>query len=1058
MTLPRLAIRRGVTFAMIYLMVLGFGVFSLSRLKLSLLPDVEFPIAIVMTTYYGAGPFDIETTLTRPIEQSVSAVENVKRISSFSQSNSSLVVLEFNWGTNMDQAQTDIHRAIEFLNDILPDDASKPIVFALDPSQMPILLLGLSSPSIDQAEMRRVAEETLSPRFERIEGVAAADVAGGLVRQIRVDVDPRALASYGLSMNSIIGALGGSNIQIPGGLIRDGRTAFSVRTLGEYQSVDEIRNTIVTNRSGQVIHLSDVANVQDGFREVQGDTRINRQSGLVMILRKQSDANIVQVVDRVLNQIPDIVATTPGNISITTAFNQAEFITQSLSNLSTTAIYAFILTTIVLLVFLRNFQTSLVVAVAIPASVIFTFFVMDLAGVTLNVISMAGLALAIGMLVDNSIVVLENIYRHRELGYSPTDAAEAGTTQVEMAITASTLTTLAIFIPVLFVPGIAGVMFRDMVFAICFALAASLIVALTLVPLLSSRMLTKDRKPKSDVGKTVFNGVGNTLTSIQSLYERALDWSLGHRKTIVGISALAFFSAIGLVFLIGVDFLPKSDEGRINLTIQLQVGTDLPATNEVMRSVEDYVAENISECVRIYTTIGSEGSMGHPGQGLGTNSGTMQIKLVPSAERSRTQFEVQDQIREFLNAIPGIEYVFQEGGAMGGGNAVEVKLFGNDLDQMDHYADRVVRILEAVPGAVDVQKTFKRGTPELRIVLDRARLQAVGLTAGQVTTSISYAIQGMTATRYRDGGDEYDVFVRLGEQYRSSPDQVENLLITTPMGSQVPLRQIADVHRDVSPVTIWRENQSRMVTVTSNISKRDLGGVVKDLQAGLDRIEFPRDITYELGGTAEDQQEAFFYLIIALFAGVILVYMVMASQFESLFDPLVIMMTIPLAFVGVVIALLVTNTTVSVMAIIGMLVLVGIVVNNGIVLVDFTNQLRRQRGLGIQEAAREAGIVRLRPVLITALTTIVGMIPLSLGFGASGEIWAPLARAVIGGLIASTVLTLVVVPVTYVIFESIARHIHNFRNRIRRARGIPEVEYVDRVAKQPVEAAPVSAL
>jgi len=1058
MTLPRLAIRRGVTFTMIYLMVLGFGLFSLSRLKLSLFPDVEFPIAIVMTTYYGAGPFDIETTVTRPIEQAVASVENIKRVSSRSQSNNSLVILEFNWGTDMEQAQTDLRRALEWLGDILPDDASNPLVFAFDPSQMPILFYGMSSPSIDQAEMRRIATETLGPRLERIEGVAAATAVGGLERQIRVEVDPRALASYGLSTSAVIGALSGANVQIPGGTIRDGRTAFSVRTLGEYRSIDEIRNTIVTNRGGQVIHVGDIADVQDSFREVQGDTRINRESGLVLIVRKQSDANTVQVVNRVLEQVPEIIATTPGNISLTPVFNQAEFITLSLSNLSSTAFYAFILTAIVLLIFLRSFQSSLVVAVAIPMSVVFTFFVMDMAGVTLNVISMAGLALAIGMLVDNSIVVLENIYRHRELGYSPNDAAEAGTVQVGMAITASTLTTVVIFLPILFVPGIAGVMFRDMVLSIVFALLASLMVALSLIPLLASRLLTRVHTPHSRIGKAIFDGIGNSLTRLENVYERALDWSLSHRKTIIALSTVAFIGSIGLVQIVGVDFLPKTDEGRIEFTVELQVGSDLPTTFATMKRIEDFVAENVPEAETIYSTIGSEGTMGNVFQGLGTNSGTMQVKLTRIADRSRSQFDIQDQIREFLESVAGIEYSFTEGGAMGSGSAIEVKVYGDDLDLMETYADRVVKALENVRGAVDVQKSFKRGAPELRIELDRARLQAVGLTAGQVTQAISYAIQGVTATQYREGGDEYDVFVRLGEQYRNSPDQVENLLISTPIGAQIPLRQIAKVQRDVSPVSISREDQSRMISVTSNISGRDLGGVVTDMNRELAKIEFPRDITYEIGGTAEDQQESFFYLAIALLAGIVLVYMVMATQFESLFDPFIIMVTIPLAFIGVALALFVTGTSLSVMAMIGMLVLVGIVVNNGIVLVDFTNQLRRHKGMKIRQAAREAGKVRMRPVLMTALTTIVGMIPLSLGVGESGETWAPLARAVIGGLIVSTVLTLVVVPVTYVVWERVARRIHRFRNWTRRLRGLPETEYSDQLTAEPTAPAPISAL
>lgn len=1021
MNLPRMAIRRGVTFGMVFLMVLGFGLFSLSRLRLDLYPDITFPVVIVITQYAGAGPFDMETTVSRPIEQAVSSVENVKHVYSQSRTGVSLVILEFDWGSDMEQAQTDVIRALEWVDDIMPDDAASPLVFAFDPSQMPIIFFGVGSPILDQAQLRRLCVDDIVPRLERIGGVAAADVLGGLERQIRVDIDPRVISSYGLSVGSIVNALRGANLQIPGGTIRDGRTAFSVRTLGEYRSLEEIRGTVVANRGGQAIRLDDVARVEDSFRETAGETRVNQVPGLMLLVRKQSDANTVQVVDRVFDEIPRIVESVPGEVILTPIFDQSQFIKRSLGNLGTTAIVAFFMTIIVLLVFLRNLRSALVVAVAIPMSVIFTFFVMDQAGVTLNIISMAGLALAIGMLVDSSIVVLENIYRHRELGSNRREGAERGTREVGMAITASTLTTLAIFLPMLFVPGIAGVMFRDMVLAICFALFASLMIALTLIPLLASRILARTEIAGNGIRRWIYDAIGNALAALEYRYTIVLSWALSHRKTVVFSALAAFIASFFLIARVGVDFIPQIDEGMIQFEVEHKVGTDLPTTLQTMLAIEDFIAQNVPEAVNIYTTAGAGEGIGAVFSESGTHSGTIQIRLAPLAQRRRSQFEIQDSIREFLGTIPGITYSFEEGGGMGMTSDIQIKLFSNDINRMGTIADEIVREVATVPGAVDVQSSLKQGAPELRIAFDRDRLQAVGLSAGQVSSEISNAILGITATQYREGGEEYDVFVRLEERFRQSPEQLDNLMISTHAGQPIPLRQIADLTREVGPVSISREDQSRVVSVSANISGADLGSVVAGINERLSRIDIPSDIIVEIGGAAEDQQESFFYLILAIAAGIVLVYMVMASQFESLADPFIVMVAIPLSFIGVALGLFITQTTLSLMAMIGILVLVGIVVNNGIVLVDYANQLHRDRGMGVYEAAEEAGRVRMRPVLMTALTTIVGMLPLALGLGASGEIWAPLARAVIGGLAASSILTLVVVPVSFTLAESAAR-------------------------------------
>ena len=1028
MNLSNVAIRRGVTFGMVFLVIIGFGLFSLSRLKVDLYPDITFPVVLVVSRYSGANPYDIETVLSRPLESALSSVEGVEGVTSVSRKGISLVVLEFDWGYDMDLAQNDVRRALEWVEDYWPDDATNPLVFAFDPSQMPILFLGVGSPVLDQAELRTLTDDQVVPRLERIEGVASADIIGGLQRQIRVEVDPRALSSYGLPITSVIGALQGANLQVPGGVIKDGRTAFSVRTFGEFRSLDEIRNAIVTARGGQVIHVQDVAQVTDGYEELEGLARVNAAPGMMLIIQKQSDANTVQVVERVKAAVPGIQSAIPGQIELVTVFDQGDFINKSISNLAAAGITAFFLAVVVLLVFLRNFRSMLIVATAIPTSVIVTFFVLDMYGTTLNIISMAGLALAVGMLIDNSIVVLENIYRFREMGERRRESAEKGASQVGMAITASTLTTLAVFAPVLFVPGISGVMFRDMVIAICFALAASLFVAITLVPLLSSRLLTRPKPPKLALFRGLSNGVEAGFQGLQRGYAKLLKWSLAHRLIVVLLAAAAFFGSFGLLSVVGVDFMPKTDQGEFQLQIERAVGTDLPSTLATFQQIEQIIREDVPEVVNIYSNIGSGGDLGSAFRGMDTNSGSIRVKLVPRSQRTRTQFEVQDALRTRLDAIPGITYSFEQSGGMQSGADIEVKLFGHDMNVTGELGDRLVQQFSQIEGAVDVTSSLKRGAPELQITLDRPRLQAMGLTAGQVTNTISNAVQGLTATQYRESGDEFDVFVRLASDYRNSPEDLEQLMLALPTGGVVPLRQVADITRDIGPVAIQREDQSRQVVVEVNVSGRDMGSVESDIEAILAQTEIPQDVIVELGGSAEDRQESFYYLTLAIFAGILLVYVVMASQFESLVSPFIILITIPLSIIGVALGLWISGTTLSLMAMIGMLVLVGIVVNNGIVLVDYMNQLREFEGKDVYEAAYEGGQTRMRPVLMTAFTTVFGMLPLAIGSGEAGETWAPLARSVMGGLSVATILTLVMVPVIYTIFASIAVRIKELKH------------------------------
>ncbi|MBS1272221.1 MAG: Multidrug resistance protein MdtC [Candidatus Marinimicrobia bacterium] len=1020
MILSKTAIRRGITFTMIFLIVIGFGLFSLSRLKVDLFPDVTFPVIGVITQYEGVGPYDMENLVTRPMEEAVTSVENIETINSRSMSGTSILIIEFDWGTDMDQAEIDVRKNLDIVRDMLPEEVSDPITFAFDPSMQPIAFLALSSDQLGQAELREVAKEKIEPRIERIPGVASADAQGGLERQINVKVEPRELAAKGIDINQIINAIRMENLQIPGGQMEEGMSEYSVRTYGEFQSVDQIKKVVVGQKSNTPIHLEEVAEVVDGFKERNSYVRNNGKESVVLVVMKQSDANTVNATEAVLNAIPDLEEVAGSGTEIEVIYDLASFIKDSISNLTNTALQAFLLAGLVLLFFLRNVRSAIIVAVSIPVSVIATFFVMDQAGVTLNIISMAGLALATGMLVDNSIVVLENIFRHREQGEPIREAADEGTSEVSMAIIASTLTTLAVFVPILFVPGIAGVLFNDMAVTIVFSLTTSLFVALTLIPLMSSRMLKlNDVARKSPLISRITGWVTDLLRNLDEKYYGVLKYALGHRKTIVISAIVLFLISLGLFPIIGGEFMPETDEGMVQMSVERAVGTNLEETRKTFREIEQLVQQKVPEAENTYVNFGTGEGFSALFGTAAANKGEIMVRLEDLTERDRSQFEIQDTLRSYFDKYPGVNMSFsQGGGAMFGGKDIEVVVKGHDLEIGRELATRVEERLNEIEGIVDVEKSFETGKPEYQVHFDRDRLSAFGLSTASIARSISSYVGGTVASQYREGGDEYNIFVQLQRPFRNSKEDLSNLFISTPSGTQVPLEQVAAIEQGVSPVSIEREDQERVVAVSANVSGRDLRSATSDVQDALRDMSFPSEFRWEIGGAAEDFQESFQALGLAILAAIALVYMVMASQFESFLDPFVILFTIPLAFIGVLWALFITNTTLSVTALIGGMLLVGIVVNNGIVMIDYINQLREKHGYSLQEAALEGGRRRLRPVLMTAVTTILAMLPLSFGIGASAETWSPMARAVIGGLTVSTVLTLVVIPTLYYIFET----------------------------------------
>ena len=1009
MSIATLSIKRAVTFTMIYIFVVGFGLFGLSRLKVDLYPDITFPVIAIITTYTGVAPADMENLVTKPIEEAVASVENIKHIRSQSKLGASLILAEFDWGIDMDKSEKDIRNNVDFIRDYLPDEASEPLIIAFDPQKMPILFMSVSGP-MGPAELRELSRKQIKPALERIVGVASAETAGGLKRQIQVQIEPAKLQAQALSLDTVISALSRENKQVPGGKLDEGGSEFSIRTLSEYTSVEQIANTVIGYREETPLYVKNVAQVQDTYEELTRVIRNNRKPGLLLLVSKNSKANTVQVANRVIESFPKIVSRLPQGVKIGVIFNQADFIKRSISNLSSTAVQAFFLAALVLLFFLQNIRASIIVALSIPISIVVTFAVLDLAEITLNMMSMAGLALAVGLLVDNSIVVLENIFRHFKGSGNLFKSADSGTREVGTAIIASTLTTISVFFPILFVPGIAGVMFNDMALTICFSLFCALLVSLTLIPLLSSRFLKENSEENRTLPQRISRGIDGRLEKLLSLHARTLSWCLDHRKTTLMIAFLLFAMSLATVPRLGMDFFPKMDEGHFEIQAERAPGTSLKSTEMTFRQIEDIIHETIPELKNQNSDIGVGEAFGAFAKG--SYAGEIRVNLIDTEKRNRTQREIESALRKRFDQIPGITYSITQGHFMGEEGDLIIYLYGEDLDRGKRLSNTIKETIKDVPGTLYVNTSLEAGRPELQIDLDRDRISALGLSTQQVANAVSTYIKGTRASLFRDRGEEYDILVQLDPRYRKSTEILRNLSVTNPQGEQIPLSSIARIRRSTSPTSILRRDQQRVINIAVTVQGRSLGEVTRDVEKRLDKIDFSSDFTYETGGSAQDMRTSFKWLLVAFGGAAFIVYMVMASLYESLMAPFIIFLTIPLAVVGAIGMLLITGTPLSIVAFIGIIMLAGIVVNNSIVLVDYINQLRG-RGYAVRDAVMEGGKTRLRPILMTALTTILALTPLALGLGSGGEAWSPMARSVIGGLMASTLLTLLVIPVIY---------------------------------------------
>jgi len=1008
-SISNLAIRRPVATAMAFLVLLVLGVVSFRYLPVDLLPKVEFTQLTVRVRYPNVGPQEIEQILTDPIENAVSGLPNLERVTSQSEEGSSRVRLEFGRGTDIDEAANDLRAALDRLRDQLPVEAEPPEILKLDLDRTEVVSLVATS-TRDLEELTRLLEREIARRFEQIGGVGSIELRGGIYREIRVELARDRLAATGLTALDVQGALGRENVTLPGGNVKSGLTDLYVRPLGEYGSVEEIADTVVTRVDGRPVRVRDVAAVSDSYEDVQYLAEINGVPSVTLGIQKQSGANTVEVARRIREEAGRI-NDERDDVHLTVFSDQSEFIRQSIDNVRSSALWGSLLAVVVLYLFLRNRSSTVIIALSIPISVISTFGLLYFGGLTLNQMTFGGLALGVGLIVDNAIVVLESIVRKREEQDAvPEEAARVGTRDVTGAIVASTLTTCVIFLPVVFTRTTSGALFQALALVVVFALACSLLVALTLVPVLAAHFLRVPEREERSRTRTA-----RIQTRVESWYVERLRGALQHRRRIFLGTGLLLATALLLWPLIPVELAPQSDADEVDVEIEMAQGTNIAVVREYVAELEEKVRAVLPpEEVELVSTE------------VRGSDAEVELRLLPRHRRSMESAEIVALLRDAVDGeVPGagvqvdaqaglwiLRRVFSSGGSE---DDVEIELRGWDLELADSLAAEIRRRVERVPGVTEAQVSRREGRPEETLHFDRERIAELGLTVEEVARTVQANVGGVEAGRLRDEGDEFPIVVRLRPQDRLAAEDLRNVALRTPAGETVPLSLLVERRRGRAPLAIDRIDSQRVTYVTASLNDGvALGDAVEAIQARLSDLRLPEGYAILFGGEYEEQQKARGDFLVAIALALVLVYMLMAAQFERFLDPLIVMASVPMALIGVVPTLLVTGTTLNIQSVMGLVMLIGIVVNNAIVLVDAVNLLRRERRMSAIDAVLEAGRIRLRPILMTTATTVLGLMPLALGIGAGAEIQAALARVVIGGLLASTLVTLVLIPVTYV--------------------------------------------
>jgi len=1007
--------------------IILLGVIAFSNLAIDLFPDISYPIIAVTTEYPGASPEDIEITITRPIEKRVSRIQNVRYVSSRSREGVSTLNIEFYWGTNLDVASTDIQQSISQILDQFPEEAKQPVIFKFDPSQISVIVLAVTGP-MDEYRLRELAEDFIAPRLESLKGVAAANVFGGQVREIQAELNRSKLEGLNLSIDKVAQAVKTGHMDLPGGSLKGQRIEYGVRTLGRSSDVKDLEEIVVEHHNGVPVRLRDIGKIKDGFEDAETEVHVNGARGIIIGVQKQIGGNTVSTVDNVLKALPQIQKEVPKGVSIQVVSDQSTFIRKSIKNLQHEAMMGALLAVAIILIFLGSGTSTLIIAHSIPISIISTFVLLHFGNFTLNIMTLGGLALGVGRLVDDAIVVLENISRHLELGESPEEASYKGASEVSKPVIAATITSIIVFLPLAFVKGIAALLFVQMAYTVAFSLLASLFDSLTLVPLLTAKFL-KPRKKSAQPSWTqkIFQRTQPFFLWIDQHYQGLLHLALSHRKAVVSGVVGIFAGTLFLIPLIGTDFFPSSDEGQIRMSMRLPVASSLGETIKVVEKVEGIIFEQVSELKSLWARAGSgKGrSVVFSGRFAGSHTATASMMLVDQSDRNRSSEAITRSLREKLSKIPGTIISVYPGGVVtrvitfGADEPIDVEILGYEIAAGSRLAKEVDGILRGVRGVTDVQIGREEGLPEYQVRIRKDRVAALGLTTSRVAEVVRQAVEGDESAIYVDPktGREHKVRVRLREEDRKRPEDLARLPLPVSSGKIIPLENVVDIKQTFSPNQLERKYQQRIVHVTANTSGRDLGSIGSEIEDKISQLKIPEEFSVQLKGSRLEQREAFQTLFFALGLAILLVYMVLASQFASLLHPFLIMFSVPLGFIGVIWALYLTGNTLSVVSFIGIIMMVGIVVSNAIILVDCINRLRKE-GIELKEAVIQAGRIRLRPILMTSLTTVFGLIPMALGLGEGAEANAALAIAVIGGLTVSTFLTLVFIPTIYVIVES----------------------------------------
>lgn len=1037
MSIYKSSVNKPVTTMMLFTAIILFGLYSMTKIPIDLYPDMEMPAISVMTVYAGANAADIEENITKPIENSLTTVDKLKEISSTSKDNLSIVSLEFEWGSDLDVATNDIRDALEMVLSNLPDDCERPTIYKFSTSMMPIIFYTITADESYNG-LEKLIDDKVVNSLNRVDGIASVFLSGAPERVVYVDVDAKKMDAYHLTIEGIGQVIAAANVDMPAGSVRMGRTDYQLRVEGEFDESDEIRNLVVGSLNGRNIYVKDVATVHDTLKDVTVAERSNGKAGLRMMVMKQSGANTVAVAKGVKARLAELKPTLPPDVKIMEVYDSSNFIKQSIGNLSSTLLFALLFVTLVVLFFLGRWRATFIIVLTIPISLIVSLIYLALTGSSINIISLSSLSIAIGMVVDDAIVVLENITKHIERGARPREAAIYATNEVWVSVIVTTLVVVAVFLPLTTLGGMAGIMFKELGWIVTITVCTSTAAAISLTPMLSSKLLRLRDKDAKLRGFSALHArfIEPALNRLDVFYERLLRKALNNKKKIVVISVICVIASFYLFKFVGMDFMPQSDESRFTATIELGTGLRVEETLVTTEKLERLLEERYPEVTVISSSTGAddEGGFSALFGNNGTNTISLTVRLKDLKDRDRSVFEIAEDFRKQLAAFPEIiDYTVSTQGTGGGGqkNNVSIEIYGYDLNVTNRVAEDVKRVAAGVKGARDIEISRKKDKPELQINLDKEKLAQHNLTTATVAAALRNRVAGFTCSKFRELGDEYDIIVRLEEDYRNKIESLEDISLQAPDGAIIKLDEIGDVREYWGPPNIERKRRERVVKVDVTPVGVSLGQLADGLKAAIDaEVDVPGDIMIVYAGAFEDQQETFGNMVVLLLLIVMLVFVVMASQFESFSKPFIIMMAIPFSFTGVVLALLLTGTTLNMIAALGAILLVGIVVKNGIVLVDYIN-LMRDRGIELNEAIALSGRSRLRPVLMTTATTILGMLPMALSVGEGSEMWTPMGITVIGGLTVSTVITLIIVPVLYALM---ARHgERDKQNKLRQA-------------------------